>query len=254
MELVHRRVVTFILLVVTLLSSAGLVNATELRILAPNAVKETITEIATRYEKATGFRVVISWAGTEAITKQISDGNIFDVVVNASQNIDKLEKEGKLSPGSRADFAKSAIGVALRVGIPRADISSIDALKHLILQAKLIAISSGTSGRYLADLFQQLGIVEQIKDRIKQPPSGAQIGEMLARGEVDLGFQQTSELIHVKGIVYLGPLPTEIQSITVYSAGVHSAASAPTAAMTFLKMLTAPDFGEFIRKTGMEPA
>ena len=254
MKFALRHVATFMFLVVTLLFSAGLVNATELRILAPNAVKETITEIASRYQRATGFRVVLSWAGTEAITKQISDGNIFDVVVNASQNIDKLEKEGKLASGSRADFAKSAIGVAVRVGFPRADISSVDALKQLTLQAKLIAISSGTSGRYLSELFQRLGIAEQIKDRIKQPPSGAQIGEMLARGEVDLGFQQISELIHVNGIEYLGPLPSEIQSITVYSAGVHSAASTPTAAMTFLKMLSAPDSGAFIRKTGMEPA
>ena len=242
------------LFVVTLLFTAGLVNAAELRIIAPNGVKETITEIASRYERATGFRVVLSWAGTEAISKQINDGSIFDVVVNASQSIDKFEKEGKLVSGSRLDFAKSAIGVAVRAGHPRADISSIDALKQLILQAKLIAISSGTSGRYLAELLQRLGIYEQIKDRIKQPPSGTQIGEMLANGEVDLGFQQISELIHVKGIVYLGPLPSEIQSITVYSAGVHSAASTPTAAMTFLKMLTAPDFGTFIRKTGMEPA
>jgi len=254
MKFVHRHVATFMLLVVTLLFSAGLVNAVELRIIAPNALKESITEIASRYERATGERVVLSWAGTEAITKHISDGNIFDVVVNASQNIDKLEKERKLADGSRVDFAKSAIGVAVRVGHPRSDISSIDALKQLLLQAKSIAISSGTSGRYLAELFQRLGIAEQIKDRVIQPPSGAQIGEMLARGEVDLGFQQISELIHVKGIVYLGPLPAEIQSITVYSAGVHSAASTPTAAMTFLKMLTAPDFGAFIRKTGMEPA
>jgi molybdate transport system substrate-binding protein len=242
------------LLTVTLLFSAGLVNATELRILAPNAVKETITEMASRYEKATGFRVVLSWAGTEAITKQISDGNIFDVVVNASQNIDRLEKEGKLASGSRADFAKSSIGVAVRVGFPQAEISSVNALKQILLQAKLIAISSGTSGRYLAELFQRLGIAEQIKGRIKQPPSGTQIGEMLARGEVDLGFQQISELIHVNDIVYLGPLPSEIQSITVYSAGIHSAASTSKAALTFLKMLTAPDFGAFIRKTGMEPA
>jgi molybdate transport system substrate-binding protein len=156
--------------------------------------------------------------------------------------------------GSRVDFAKSGIGVAVRVGIPRTDISSIDALKQLLLQAKSIAVSSGTSGRYLAELFQRLGIAEQIKDKVRQPPSGTQIGEMLSSGEVDLGFQQISELIHVSGIEYLGPLPSAIQSITVYSAGVHSAASAPATARTFLKMLTAPEFGALIRKTGMEPA
>jgi len=254
MKIVHWFAVTIMLLVITLLFSAGLVNATELRILAPNAVKETITEIASRYERATGDRVVLSWAGTEAITKQISDGNMFDVVISTLQSIDKLEKEGKLASGRRVDFAKSAIGVAVRAGLPLADISSVDALKQLLLQAKVIAISSGTSGRYLTELFQRLGIAEQIKGRIKQPPSGAQIGEMLAHGEADLGFQQVSELIHVNGIVYLGPLPSEIQSITIYSAGIHSAASAPTAAMIFIKMLTAPNFGAFIIKTGMEPA
>jgi molybdate transport system substrate-binding protein len=156
--------------------------------------------------------------------------------------------------GSRADVAKSGIGVAVRSGLPKPDISSSEAVKTAVLAAKSVAYSSGPSGFYLAALFQKMDISDRIKDKVKQPPSGVQVGELVARGEADLGFQQISELQHVKGIDYLGPLPAEIQEITVYSAGLHSASKVPEAGKALVQFLSGPKAGTVINKIGMDPA
>jgi len=228
-------------------------TAADVRVVAPNASREAISEAASRFEKSSGHRVIISWTGTEAITKRIMDGEVADIVVNAAQNIERLSSDGKLLQGSRTDFARSSIGIALAPGLPRPDISSIDGLKATLLAAKSIVISSGTSGRHLADLFARLGVREQIKTKIRQPPSGVQIGDFLASGEVELGFQQVSELIHVQGIQFLGPLPEELQSYTIYAAAAHSQAAQPEAAQAFLMTLRQPETAVVVRQSGMEP-
>lgn len=227
--------------------------AAEVSVLAPNAAKEPVMEAIASFEKSSGYKVTISWTGTEAITKRISEGEVADVVVNAAQNIDRLTDEGKLAQGTRTDFARSSIGVAVTASAPRPDVSSVEGLKSALLAAKSIVISSGTSGRYLTDLFGRLGIGEQIKAKIKQPLSGAQIGDLLSAGEAELGFQQVSELIHVKGIQYVGPLPAEIQSYTIYSAAVHSQSTQPDAARSFLKALRQPETAAVVKKSGLEP-
>jgi molybdate transport system substrate-binding protein len=145
------------------------------------------------------------------------------------------------------------VAVALRAGLPRPDVSSVSGLKAALLDAQSIAISSGASGRYLEQMFQKLGVAEQIKHKIKQPPSGAQIGDMLARGEADLGFQQVTELIHGQGFQYLGPLPAELQNYTVWASGIHSSAPQADAARAFSRALAAPASGAAIRKSGMDP-
>jgi molybdate transport system substrate-binding protein len=228
-------------------------TAADIRVLAPNAAKESVSAAVTTFEKSSGNKVFVSWSGTEAITKRVTEGEVVDIVVNAAQNIDRLTADGKLSPGSRTDFARSSIGVAVAPTAPKPDVSSIEGLKSALLGAKSIAISSGTSGRYLSDLFSKLGVGEQIKTKVKQPPSGAQIGDMLATGEAELGFQQVSELLHVKGIQYLGPIPAEIQNYTIYSAAAHSQASQPEAAQAFLKLLRHQETAAVVRKSGMEP-
>jgi molybdate transport system substrate-binding protein len=228
-------------------------TAADLRLLAPNAAKESVSEAVKTFERSSGNKVIVSWAGTEAITKRITEGEVVDIVVNAAQNIDRLTTEGKLSQGSRTDFARSSIGVAVAPSTPRPDVSSIEGLKSALLGAKSIAISSGTSGRYLSDLFSRLGVGEQIKAKVKQPPSGAQIGDMLAAGEAELGFQQVSELLHVKGIQFLGPIPAEIQNYTIYSGASHSQAPQPEAARAFLRVLRQPETAAVVRKSGMEP-
>lgn len=228
-------------------------HAAEIKVIASAAVKNVVLDLIPAFEKSSGHKVTTIWAGTEAITKRISGGEMVDIVLIAAPNIDKLISEGRLVAGSRADVAKSGIGVAVRAGLPKPDISSGEAVKKAVLAAKSVAYSSGPSGFYLADLFKKMGIADQIKDKVKQTPSGVQVGEVVARGEADLGFQQVSELLHLKGIHYLGPLPADIQHITVFSAGLHTAATAPDAAKQLVKFLTAPEAGAIIRKTGMEP-
>ena len=228
-------------------------TAADVRVLAPNAARESISEAVANFEKSSGHKVIASWTGTEAITKRITEGEVVDIVINAAENIDRLTTDGKLSPDSRTDFAKSSIGVAVALSVPRPDVSTIEGLKSTLLAAKSIVISSGTSGRYLHELFDSLGVGEQIKVKIRQPPSGAQIGEFLATGQAELGFQQVSELVHVSGIQFLGPLPAELQRYTIYSGAAHSRAPQPEAARAFLKVLRQPETAAVVKKSGMEP-
>jgi molybdate transport system substrate-binding protein len=227
--------------------------AAEVKVLAANAVNGPVLELVSAFEKLSAHKVITVWGGTEGIAKKVNDGEVVDIVIIAAPNIDELIVKGKLVAGSRADFAKSGVGIAVRSSLPKPDISSGDAVKRAVLAAKSVAYSSGPSGFYLADLFKKMGISDQIKDKVKQPASGAQVGELVARGEADLGFHQVSELLHVKGIDYLGPLPADIQNMTVYSAGLHTAAPAPDAAKALLKLLTAPEALSVIKKSGMEP-
>jgi molybdate transport system substrate-binding protein len=240
--------------VAALVLAAATANAADIRIIAANAVKEMVVEVASGFEKATGNKVVLSSGGTEGIAKRVSSGEAFDLVLIAAPNIDKLVAEGRLAAGSRTDFARSGVGIAVRAGLPRPDVSSYDAVKNAVLAARSVAYSSGPSGFYLADLFKKMGISDQIKDKVRQPPSGVQVGDLLARGEADLGFQQISELNHVKGIEYLGPLPPDIQNITVYAIGLHASSPVADAARELVKALTSPEAGKIIRKAGMDPA
>ena len=228
-------------------------HAAEIKVIASAAVKDVVLDLIPAFERSSGHKVTTIWAGTEAITKRIGGGEVVDIVLIAAPNIDKLVSEGRLVAGSRTDVAKSGIGVAVRAGLPQPDISSGEAVKKAVLAAKSIAYSSGPSGFYLAELFKKMGIADQIKDKVKQTPSGVQVGEVVARGEADLGFQQVSELLHLKGIDYLGPLPADIQHLTVFSAGLHTAATAPEAAKALMKFLTGPEAGPIIKKSGMEP-
>ncbi len=228
-------------------------QAAEVKVMAANAVKEPFLELVASFEKSSGHRVTAVWSGTAGVTKRISGGEVVDVVIVGAANIDQLIQEGKLVAGSRADFAKSGVGIAVRGGLPKPDISSAEAVKKAVLEAKSVAYSSGPSGLYIAELFKRMGIAEQVKNKLKLPPSNVLVGEVLARGEADLGFQQVSDLLHVKGIVYVGPLPAEIQNITVYAAGLHTAAPESEAAKALVKFLTAPEARPVITKAGMDP-
>jgi molybdate transport system substrate-binding protein len=240
------------LLAITACVFHGTVMAADLGILATNALKEVVTDAAARYERATGNRTVTTWSGSEAIGKRLADGEIFDVVLNTPQNLDLLAASGKIVPGTRVDFARSGIGLAVRAGHRRPDVSNQDALRKTLLEASSIGISSGPSGRYLVELFRRLGIADQVQGKTRQSPSGTQIAELLLRGEVELGLQQISELKHVDGIDYLGPLPVPLQNFTVWSGALHSQASDAAAGHAFLKMLAAPESAAVIRNAGME--
>jgi len=239
------------MLAVASLMGATTTSAAEIKVMHSAAVKEILLDLAPAFEKASGYRVTLIPAGSEAVGKRVGGGEVVDIVIAASTNIDRLVAGGKLA--RRVDVAKSGIGIALRAGLPRPDISNGEAVKNAVLAAKSGAYSSGPSGFYLADLFKRMGIAEQIKGKVTQTAPGVQVGEVVARGEVDLGFQQVSDLQHLKGIQYLGPLPADIQHVTVFSGGVHTAAPQKEAAEAFFKLLISPGAGASIRKAGMEP-
>jgi molybdate transport system substrate-binding protein len=222
-------------------------------VLSSAAVKEAYVELAPVFEKSTGHKLSTVWDGTANILKRLRAGEMFDLVIIPPADIDRLIAEAKLASGSRTDFVKSGIGIAVRAGMPKPDVSSGEAVKNAVLAAKSVAYSSGPSGNYIAGLFQKMGIAEQIKGKVTQTPSGVQVGEVVARGDADLGFQQVSELLHVKGIEYLGPLPSDIQHITVFSAGIHAASKEQDAAKALIRFLTSPEATPSIRKAGLEP-
>lgn len=236
-----------------LCAATASLHAAELKVIAPNAVKEAVVEIASHFEKTTGHRVQLLWGGSEAIAKRVADGEVFDVVINTAPGVERMGASGKLERKSQMDFAKSAVAVAIRPGVPRPDISTVDGVRTALLNASSVAISSGASGRYLEQLFEKLGVADKIRHKIRQPPSGAQIGDMLARGDAELGFQQVTELMHGNGFQYLGTLPVELQNYTAWSAAAHTSAPQVDAASAFIRALKAPEAGEPIRKSGMEP-
>jgi len=226
----------------------------EIKMIASNAVKEPYLQLVPQFEKASGHRVNISWQGTDDIVRRISGGEVADIVIAPSFSIDNLIKQGWLAEGSRVDLVKSVIGVGLRPGTPKPDLSSGEAVKKSLLAAKSIVISGGPSGTYLTGLFQKMGITDQIKAKMTRLAPGESAGEAVAHGVGDIGFTQVSELLAVKGIEYLGPLPADIQQVTVFSAGFQKAAPQLDAAKALAKFLTAPAAVPVLKKTGLEPS
>ncbi len=228
-------------------------RAAEIKVIAANALKDGYAELVAAFEKSSGHKVVTTWAGTVNATKRVSDGEVFDLVIIGSTNIDLLIAAGKLAASSRADFAKTGVGIAVRTGLPKPDVSTGDAVKAAVLAAKSIVYSAGPSGAYVGELLRKMGISEQVASRVKQPSSGAEVAATLARGEADIGFAQVSEFMNVPGLIELGPLPASIQNFTVYAIGLHTAAPSPDAANALVKHLKAPEAVTAIMRMGMEP-
>lgn len=228
-------------------------TAAEIKVLASGATKEIIEELVPSFEKTSGDKVLIAFTGTANIKKQIAGGEVYDLVIVGASVIDSFVQQGKVKSGSRTNLMKSGIGVAVRTGAPKPNIASGEAIKATLLAVKSIGYSSGPSGEYVIALIQRMGIADQTKSKLKQVPSGERIATLLENGEAEIGFQQISELIHATGIDYIGPLPSDVQKITMFSAGIHTAARDPEAAAALVKALTAPEAAVIMKKHGMEP-
>ena len=225
-----------------------------LKLISSMATREILAELIAQYQATTSQTVVAEAAGGVDVAKRVLAGEAVDVVVLAANAIDQLIADGKLLAGSRVDLVKSGVAVAVPAGARRPDISTEDAVKQAVLAAKTLSYSTGPSGVYLLKLFERWGILETIKPRIVQAPPGVPVGSLVAKGEVELGFQQLSELINIKGITVLGPLPPAIQTITTFSAGVSAASENVDAARGLLAFMAAPAAAATKRKQGMEPA
>ena len=232
---------------------SGMANAADIKVLSTQATEEAYRELVPQFEKASGHKVATIFTGTLGAMKRLADGETYDLLIMSSPSIDELIKTGKIVPGSRVDFAKSGVGVAVRKGAPKPDISSTEALKKTLLAAKSIGYSTGPSGNYIVSLFQKMGVGDQVKPKLKQTPTGVFVGSIIASGEVEIGFQQVSELMHFAGIDYLGPLPADVQFITVFSGGIQAGAKQADAAKALVKFITAPAAAAVIKKHGLEP-
>ena len=222
-------------------------------LLSSMAVKDLLGALVRAYEPQAGLRIALESVGGVDAARRILEGEVFDAVVLASDAIDKLIAAGRLS-GARVDLARSQAVVAVRAGAPRPDISSEEALKRTVLAARTIGYSTGPSGTQISRLFERWGIAERVRAKVITPPPGRPVGALVACGEVDLGFQQASELIRVEGVEVLGPLPHPISITTTFSAGIGSGSSRPDAARSLLAFLASPPAAEVKSLYGMEPA
>jgi len=220
------------------------------------ATRALLAELAAAYEARSGQGVAIESAGVVDVAKRVQAGEPFDVVVLARDALDRLGADGHLVPGSAVDLARSGLGVAVRAGVPRSARPAIDteeALQRAVLAAPTIGYATGPSGGHLATLFERWGITEAVQERVVTAPPGVAVGALVARGEVALGFQQLSELIHLSGIEVLGPLPPAVQILTTFSGAVSARARSPEEARALLAFLASPDAAAAKRRQGMEP-
>jgi molybdate transport system substrate-binding protein len=232
--------------------SSEMASAAEIKVLSSQAIKEAYLAFAPEFERTSGHKLNTTWNGTVDILKKLRAGEVFDLVILVTPSMETMIKEGKIAGASRVDLVRSGIAIAVPQGAPRPDISTTDAVKRALLAAKSIGYSSGPSGVFLEDLFKKWGIWDQVAAKIKQTPPGTPVGSILARGDVDIGFQQVSELLLYPGIQYVGPVPKEMDTVSVFAGGVHTGATQPDAARALIEFISSPAALPFIKKTGME--
>jgi molybdate transport system substrate-binding protein len=227
----------------------------EIKVLSSIATREAYLELVPQFEKASGHKVTTTWSGTTAIMKTMAAGNEqYDLVVISGTEMEELIKQGKVVAGSRADLSKSGIGIAVRAGAKRPDVSTPDALKEALLAAKTVGYTSGPSGVYMASLVERMGIAAEVKAKFRSVPSGGTIGTIVANGDCEIGFQQVSELVHIPGVDYIGPLPADVQRVTVFSVGLQTGAPNPGPAKALVAFLTTPAAVAVMQKHGLEAA
>jgi molybdate transport system substrate-binding protein len=242
----------------TVLLLAGAADAAEVRVMISGGLTAAYKELVPEFERLTGNKVITAYGpsmGTtvNAIPIRLERGEPADVLIMVGYALGDLIKQGKVTADSRVDLVKSPIGMAVRAGAPKPDISSADALKRTLLAAKSIAYSDSASGVYIStEMFQKLGIANEMKDKARAIPAEP-VGGVVARGDAELGFQQISELKPVAGIDIVGQLPPEVQKITVFSAGIASVSREPEAGKALIKFLASPAATPVIVNSGMEP-
>jgi molybdate transport system substrate-binding protein len=232
--------------------------AAEVRVMISGGLTAAFNALVVEFERTTGNKVITAYGpsmGTtvNAIPVRLERGEPADVLIMVGYALGDLASQGKVVAGSRVDLVNSKIGVAVKAGAPKPDISSADALKRALLAAKSVAYSDSASGVYISgEMFNKLGIAEAMKDKAKKIPA-TPVAEIVARGEAELGFQQISELKPVAGIDIAGPLPDELQKVTVFSAGIASVSKQPEAGKALIRFLASPAARDTIVGSGLEP-
>ena len=215
-------------------------------------------ELVPEFEQRAGMKIGTAFGASlggapDSIPSRLARGEPADVVILAAEALDELVRQGRVVPGSRVDLVRSTIGMAVRAGAPRPDISTVDALRRTLLAASSIAYSASASGTYLAnELFPKLGVWERIREKTRRIES-ERVATVVARGDAEIGFQQVSELLPVRGVDYVGPLPDAVQRVTIFAAGLATDAKNPEGARALIRFLASPAAMPAIAKSGLEP-
>jgi molybdate transport system substrate-binding protein len=249
---------TFLLGLAGALLLAGSASAAEVHVMISGGLTAAYKALVPEFERLTGNKVLTAYGpsmGTtvNAIPVRLERGEPADVLIMVGYALGDLVKQGKVIADSSVDLVKSPIGIAVKAGAPKPDISSADAVKRALLAAKTVAYSDSASGVYVStEMFDKLGVAEAMKDKAKKIPA-TPVGEIVARGDAELGFQQIAELRPVPGIDIVGQLPPELQKITVFSAGIASVSREPDAGRALIKFLASPAAREALVKSGLDP-
>jgi molybdate transport system substrate-binding protein len=237
---------------------SGAASAAEVRVMISGGLTAAYKALVPEFERATGHKVLTAYGPsmgttTNAIPVRLERGEAADVLIMVGYALDDLARQGKVIADSRIDLVKSPIGIAVKSGTAKPDISTADAVKRLLLAAKTIAYSDSASGVYVStEMFDKLGIKDAMQGKARKIPA-TPVGEIVAHGEAEIGFQQISELRPVEGIDIVGPLPDELQKITVFSAGIATVSREPDAGKALIKFLASPAARPEIVKSGMDP-
>jgi molybdate transport system substrate-binding protein len=233
-------------------SSAG-----EVKVLTAGAFKQVVVALVPDFEKQTGSKVIVDNDTAGALQKRIEGGEAFDVAVITPAIVDDLTGKGKIAAGTRANLATVGIGVMVKDGAPKPDVSTVEAFKNALLAAKTVAYidpaSGGSSGIYIDKLLERLGIADQVRPKAKLK-KGGYVADLIVSGEAELGVHQISEIIPVKGAALVGPLPKEIQNNTTYAAGLSAFPQNKEAAQALIKIFSGPEAAAVLKSKGMDPA
>jgi molybdate transport system substrate-binding protein len=240
----------------------GAASAADVHVMISAGFYGAYAELAPAFERATGHHLVTTRGPSvgdspEAIPTRLAKGETADVVILDDASADELGRRGLVQPDSKVEFARSQIGMVVRVGAPKPDIGSVDAFRNVLLSAKSIGYSDSTSGTYLATtLFGQLGVADQVaakSRKVRGPPSGEPVAAVVARGEIEIGFQQVSELLHVPGVIFVGPIPAELQPRFTYSGAMTVSVKEPEGARALIRFIASPEAAATITNAGLAP-
>jgi molybdate transport system substrate-binding protein len=251
-----RRLLLLACTITAALGVARVAAAEELKVLTAGAFKQVLLAMVPDFQKQTGHSVVVDNDTVGALVRRVERGDPFDVLIASPAAIDELAKSGKVSMHGRALLAKVGVGVVVKDGAPRPDIATVEGFKRMLVEAKSVAYidpaAGGSSGIYVSRLLDELGVADVVKSKAKLIRGGA-VAEHIANGEAEIGIHQISEILPVKGVTLVGPLPAKIQNFTVYSAGIGASARNADAAMALIRFLTGSEAAAVLKAKGMEP-
>ena len=229
-------------------------NAAEIKVFTTRAVATVLDKVGPEFERATGHRLRVTTDIAIRLVQRVQAGEPFDFLVAAPGQIDALIKSGKIIPNTHTGLVRSGIGVEVRAGASKPDISSVDAFKRTLLNAKSIAyLKEGQSGIYIAGMLGRLGIAEAINSKVTRPETDI-VSELVAKGDIELGMVVVTQIMTTQGVQLVGPLPAEIQSYITFDAGVSAASREPEAAKDLIRFLSGPAALAIIEAQGMEAA